>query len=78
MIVALARKLFGSSNEPRIKTYMPRVAQINALEKDLEKLSDDALRGRTEAFPIQGRDPHPCACGHDPALLSPGAIGHIW
>jgi len=50
MIVALARKLFGSSNEPRIKTYMPRVAQINALEKDLEKLSDDALRTRTEAF----------------------------
>jgi hypothetical protein len=50
MIVALARKLFGSSNEPRIKRYMPRVAQINALEKDLEKLSDDALRARTEAF----------------------------
>ena len=50
MIVALARKLFGSSNEPRIKRYMPRVAKINALEKDLEKLSDDALRARTEAF----------------------------
>jgi SecA DEAD-like domain len=50
MIVALARKLFGSSSEPRIKRYMPRVAQINALEKDLEKLSDDALRARTEAF----------------------------
>jgi SecA-like ATPase subunit of protein translocation complex len=50
MIVALARKLFGSSSEPRIKRCMPRVAQINALEKDLEKLSDDALRAHTEAF----------------------------
>jgi preprotein translocase subunit SecA len=50
MIVALARRLFGSSNEPPIKRYMPRVAQINALEKDLEKLSDDTLRARSEAF----------------------------
>ena len=50
MIVGLARKLFRSSNEPRIKTYMPRVTQISAPEKDLEKLSDDALRVRTEAF----------------------------
>ena len=29
---------------------MPRVAQINALEKELEKLSDDALRARTAEF----------------------------
>lgn len=50
MIGALARKIFGSSNERRIKAYMPRVAQINALEKELEKLSDDALRGRTAQF----------------------------
>src|SRR5262245_22186765 len=50
MSVSLARKLFGSSNERRIKGYLPRVAEINALEKDLEKLSDDALRARTEAF----------------------------
>src|SRR5262245_46298952 len=50
MIGALARKLFGSSNERRVKGYMPRVAQINALEKDLEKLSDDELRARTTQF----------------------------
>jgi preprotein translocase subunit SecA len=53
MPVALARKLFGSSNERRIKSYLPRVAAINALEKDLEKLSDEALRARTEAFKQQ-------------------------
>src|SRR5215468_4216774 len=53
MPVALARKIFGSSNERRIKSYLPRVAEINALEKDLEKLSDEALRARTEAFKQQ-------------------------
>src|SRR5262250_456092 len=53
MIGAIARKLFGSSNERRVKTYMPRVAQINALEKELEALSDDALRARSEDFKKQ-------------------------
>ena len=50
MIGALARKIFGSSNERRVKAYMPRVTQINALEKDLEKLSDAELQARTVEF----------------------------
>jgi preprotein translocase subunit SecA len=50
MIGALARKLFGSSNERQIKAYRPRVAEINALEAELIGLSDDALRARTAAF----------------------------
>src|SRR5215218_2874936 len=53
MAIAIARKLFGSSNERRIKGYLPRVAQINALEKELAGLSDEALRARTEAFKRQ-------------------------
>ena len=53
MIGAIARKLFGSSNERRVKTYFPRVAQINALEKELEALSDEELRARTDAFKQQ-------------------------
>src|SRR5437667_3531644 len=53
MIGAIARKLFGTSNERRIKSYLPRVAQINALEKQLEGLSDEALRARTDAFKQQ-------------------------
>src|SRR5436189_6414759 len=56
MIGAIARKLFGSSNERRIKSYLPRVADINALEKELEALSDDALRARTAAFKQQVAD----------------------
>src|SRR5437763_13399241 len=50
MIGALARKLFGSSNERRIKAYQPEVDAINALENEIERLADDELRARTEAF----------------------------
>src|SRR6186713_3334937 len=53
MIGAVARKLFGSANDRRIRSYQPRVDEINALEKELEALSDDALRARTEEFKKQ-------------------------
>ena len=53
MIGAVARKLFGSSNDRRIRAYRPQVAAINALEAELEQLSDEALRARTDAFKKQ-------------------------
>src|SRR6516165_2536867 len=53
MIGAVARKLFGSSNDRRIRAYRPRVDAINALEPELEALSDEALRARTEEFKRQ-------------------------
>jgi preprotein translocase subunit SecA len=53
MIGAVARKLFGSSNERRIRSYRPHVEAINALEAELEQLSDEALRARTEDFKKQ-------------------------
>src|SRR6202045_4758564 len=53
MIGAVARKLFCSSNDRRIRAFRPRVDEINALEKELEQLSDDALRARTDAFKKQ-------------------------
>ena len=53
MTFALARQLFGTSNERRIKSCLPRVAQINALEKELEGLSDEELRARTDEFKKQ-------------------------
>src|SRR5438105_2612357 len=56
MIGALARKLFGSSNERRIRSYQPRVDAINALEPELVKLSDEALRARTAEFKKQVAD----------------------
>ena len=53
MIGAIARKMFGSAKDRRIKSYQPRVDAINALEKELEKLSDDDLRARTDMFKAQ-------------------------
>ncbi len=53
MLGALAKKLFGSSNDRRVKGYQPRVAAINALEAEVSQLSDEALRARTETFKQQ-------------------------
>ena len=50
MFGAVARKIFGSANDRRIRAYQPRVDAINGLEKELERLSDDDLRARTDAF----------------------------
>ena len=50
MIGAVARKLFGSANERRIRSYRARVDEINALEPELVNLSDGDLRARTAVF----------------------------
>jgi preprotein translocase subunit SecA len=50
MFGAVARKFFGSANDRRIRAFRPRIDAINALEKEVARLSDDALRLRTEAF----------------------------
>ncbi len=42
--------LFGSRNERVLRQLSKTVQRINALEPEFEKLSDDALRGKTEEF----------------------------
>jgi len=56
MIGAVARKLFGSANDRRVRSYQPRVNQINALETEIAALSDEALKARTEDFKKQLAD----------------------
>jgi len=46
----LARKVFGSSNDRRVKSTRPRVEAINAMENEMRALSDDELVGRTAKF----------------------------
>lgn len=46
----LARKIFGSSNDRRVKSTRPRVEAIAAMENELQALTDDQLRARTEQF----------------------------
>ena len=50
MFGALAKKIFGSANDRRLKTYAPKVAAINALEPEIRALDDEALRARTQMF----------------------------
>ncbi len=46
----IAAKLFGTTNDRKIKRFRPVVGPINALEPELEILSDEALRARTVEF----------------------------
>ncbi len=49
-MLALAKKLFGSSNERKVKSLASRVSAINDLEPSFKALSDDALRAKTQEF----------------------------
>jgi len=49
-IGTIAAKVFGTSNDRRLKGYRPNVEAINELEPELERLTDAELRARTEAF----------------------------
>ena len=53
MFGALAKKIFGSANDRRLKTFAPKVQAINALEAEVSALSDDALKARTVEFRAQ-------------------------
>ena len=53
MFGALAKKIFGSANDRRLKTFAPKVQAINALEAEVSALSDDALKARTTEFRAQ-------------------------
>ena len=50
MINTLLGKIFGTKNEREIKRLMPNVASINALEPQMNSLSDEQLRAKTDEF----------------------------
>ena len=50
MIQSLAAKIFGTRNEREIKRLMPRVEAMNVLEPEMQKLSDEQLRAKTDEF----------------------------
>ena len=50
MLSKLFRKLFGSRNDRLVKQYFEQVAVINALEPQMQALSDEQLRAKTEEF----------------------------
>jgi preprotein translocase subunit SecA len=50
MITGLLRKIFGSRNERLLRQYMHSVRAVNALEPEVAKLADDALKAKTAEF----------------------------
>ncbi len=46
----IAQKIFGTTNDRKVKAYQMRVPAINALEAQYEALTDSALRGLTQQF----------------------------
>ncbi|MHB1675988.1 MAG: preprotein translocase subunit SecA [Sulfuriferula sp.] len=50
MISSLLKKVFGSRNDRLVKQYTAKVHAINALEPQLQALSDEQLRAKTEEY----------------------------
>ena len=49
-IGTVAKKIFGTPNDRKIKATRPLIEQINALEPEFEALSDDGLIEKTQEF----------------------------
>jgi preprotein translocase subunit SecA len=47
---SLLKKIFGSRNDRTLKQLRKQIAQINMLEPQMQALSDDALRAKTDSF----------------------------
>jgi len=50
MATNILTKIFGSRNDRLLKQYRNTVTRINAMEATLEKLTDDALKAKTQEF----------------------------
>ena len=50
MLNSLLTRIFGSRNERLLRQFQKNIDRINSYEPEMEKLSDDALRGKTEEF----------------------------
>jgi preprotein translocase subunit SecA len=49
-MVKILEKIFGTKNERELKRYFKIVEEINAIEPEISKLSDEALKAKTEEF----------------------------
>ncbi len=53
MIGNALTKIFGTSNERTVKRMLPTVAAINALEPEMQRLSHEQMRAKTDEFRAQ-------------------------
>ena len=82
MIVKLIKKVFGSRNERLLKRYRNTVRAINALEPQLQALSDEELaahRWVTECFePVIALVPRTLRGKLEPAEIYHEVLAHRW
>jgi preprotein translocase subunit SecA len=69
-IGTVAKKIFGTANDRKIKATRPLVAKINALEPEFEALSDEALIEKTAEFKARIEN------GESPDALLPEAFAN--
>ena len=50
MVFELLKKIVGTRNDRELKRIQPYVEQVNALEEDTQKLSDEQLKAKTPEF----------------------------
>ncbi|HKA39722.1 MAG TPA: DEAD/DEAH box helicase, partial [Burkholderiales bacterium] len=56
MIQGILRKIFGSRNDRLLRQYMRQVRAVNALEPQMQKLSDAELRAKTDELRARVRE----------------------
>jgi len=56
MIGFIVKKIFGSKNDRELRKIRPLAGQINQFEAELQKLTDDQLRAKTDEFKARIED----------------------
>lgn len=70
-IGTLAKKVFGTPNDRKVKATRPLVEKINALEPEFEKLSDEGIKEKTRELAERARG------GEDLDALLPEAFANV-
>jgi len=55
-MLGIAKKIFGTENDRKLKKLRPLVEKINGLEPEFEKMTDEALRLKTDAYKKRHKD----------------------
>jgi preprotein translocase subunit SecA len=53
MVQSVLAKVFGTRNERELKRLYPRIANINAMELEMQALSDPELQAKTDEFRVR-------------------------
>lgn len=84
MLRNILQKVVGDPNEKELKRIQPLVEEINALEPEIQKLSDDALRAETDRFrerirseTAQLRQAHEAVLAELQSTTDPEEIGRL-